>query len=293
MTLQSHVDKINSGDNVIIGLGDSFTQGLGAYDSDVWSNFSKPASMHNISGQFHTDEQGKNNWLRQITEKFLPNYKCMNLGINGAGNRAAIKELYLNPLPSDVGNVIVVLLATGIERFDFLKNEKITSGAENHQKWRTVWPTIDSNRGSVAKLEKEYAMNVWSPKTDAMEFLMNIAEAQEFCRSRNYKFVFGSAFDNRINENFILKELKEDVAHWMHLVDWKNFISPAGCSDFLEYTRKLENHPQVVDFYDGRQYCSQLDMPLRYITPCYHWTIEGNYEIAKCIFNILKDKNLV
>jgi hypothetical protein len=293
MTLQSHVDKINSGDNVIIGLGDSFTQGLGAYDSDVWSSFSKPAGMHNISGQFHTDEQGKNNWLRQITEKFLPNYKCMNLGINGAGNRAAIKELYLNPLPSNVGNVIVVLLATGIERFDFLKNEKTTSGPENHQKWRTIWPTIDSNRGSVAKLEKEYAMNVWSTKTDAMEFLMNVAEAQEFCRSRNYKFVFGSAFDSRINENSILKELKEDAAQWMHLVDWKNFISPKGCSDFLEYTRKLENHPKVLDFYNGRQYCSQLDMPLTYITPCYHWTIKGNYEIAKCIFNILKDKNLV
>jgi hypothetical protein len=126
-----------------------------------------------------------------------------------------------------------------------------------------------------------------------MEFLMNVAEAQEFCRSRNYKFVFGSAFDDRINENFILKELKEDASDWMHLVDWKNFISPAGCSDFLEYARKLENHPTVLDFYNGRQYCSQLDMPLKYITPCYHWTIEGNYEIAKCIFNILKDKNLV
>jgi hypothetical protein len=293
MTLKSHVDTILPGDNVVIGLGDSFTQGLGAYDLDVWNSFSKPASMHNISGQLHTDDQGKNNWVRQLTNNFLPEYKCMNLGVNGAGNRAAIKELYLNPLPTDVGNVVVVLMATGLERFDFLKNEKKTSGPENHQKWKTIWPVLDSDRGEVAKLEKAYANNVWSEKTDAMEFLMNIAEAQEFCRSRNYKFVFGSAFDARINRQYFENKLGDDVLPWINLVDWNNFISPTDCSDFMHYIRKMENHPKILKFYEGREYCSQLNIPLRYLTPCYHWTIEGNYEVAKIMHNILKDKNLV
>lgn len=293
MTLPSHVDIIASGDDVVIGLGDSFTQGLGAYSIDIWSSFSKPAGMHNITGQYHIDEQGKNNWVKQLRNSFLTEYKCMSLGVNGCGNRAAIKELYLNPLPQDVGNVVVILMATGLERFDFLKNEKKTSGPENHQKWKTIWPVLDSDRGEVAKLEKAYAHNVWSEKTDVMEFLMNVAEAQEFCRARNYKFVFGSAFDDRINKTHFENKLDDDVRPWINLVNWDNFISPSGCTDFMHYIRKMENHPKIQKFYEGREFCSQMNVPLQYLTPCYHWTIDGNYLIAKTMHKILKDKNLV
>jgi hypothetical protein len=217
----------------------------------------------------------------------------MSLGVNGAGNRAAVKELYLNPLPKDVGNVIVVLMSTGLERFDFLKNEKKTSGSENHQKWRTIWPSLSSPRERIGRLEEEYAKNVWSENTDIMEFILNVAEAQEFCRSRNYKFVCGSAFDFRNTKQWIEKKLGSDTHPWMQLIDWDNFISPPSCKDFMDYIIKLENHPKVSNFYDGREYCSHLAMPLQYITPCYHWTIEGNYKVAELLHNILKDKNLV
>jgi len=293
MTLRSHVDTIHSGDNVIIGLGDSFTQGVGAYSLETWSSVNSPANLYNISGQYFTEEQGKNNWVRQLADNFLPGYKAMSLGVNGAGNRAAVKELYLNPIPKDVDNVVVVLMATGIERFDFLKNEKKTSGPENHQKWRTIWPTVSSLRPGIGKLEEEYAKNVWSENIDAMEFIMNIAEAQEFCRSRNYKFVFGSAFDNRISKQFIEKKLAEDKHQWINLINWDEFIFPPTGKDFMEYIIKLENHPKISNFYSGREYCNQLSMPVKYITPCYHWTIEGNYEIAKLLHGILKDKNLI
>jgi hypothetical protein len=293
MTLRSHVDIIHSGDNVIIGLGDSFTQGVGAYSLETWASVNAPANLYNISGQHFIEEQGKNNWVRQLADNFLPGYKSMSLGVNGAGNRAAVKELYLNPLPSNVGNVVVVLMSTGLERFDFLKNEKRTSGSENHQKWRTIWPSLSSPREDIGRLEEEYAKNVWSEKVDIMEFLMNVAEAQEFCRSRNYKFVFGSAFDSRITQEYFKKHLAEDADSWLSLINWDNFIFSSGCNDFMEHIRKLENHPNVLKFHDGREYCNQLSMPLQYITPCYHWTIEGNYEIAKLLHGILKDKNIV
>jgi hypothetical protein len=293
MTLKTHVDRIETGDNIVIGLGDSFTQGVGAYSNDIWASFSKPRNLHNISGQLHIDEQGKNNWVRQLKNSFLPDYKCMSLGVNGGGNRAAVKELYLNPLPDDVNTVIVILMATGLERFDFLKNEKRTAGPENHQKWKTIWPTIDSNRDSVAKLESEYAKNIWSEKVDVMEFLMNVAEAQEFCRSKNYKFLFGSAFDQRIDYEYFKQILGDDVTPWLSLVDWSNFIAPSNCSDFMDYIRKLENHPSVNGFWEGSSYCNKLEMPLKYITPCYHWTIEGNYEIAKALHNILRNRSLI
>jgi hypothetical protein len=120
-----------------------------------------------------------------------------------------------------------------------------------------------------------------------------VAEAQEFCRSRNYKFVVGSAFDFRNTKQWLEQKLGNDTHPWMQLVDWDNFISPPNCKDFMEYIIKLENHPKVSNFYEGREYCSHLAMPLQYITPCYHWTIEGNYEVAKLLHSILKDKNLV
>lgn len=293
MTLKSNVDTINPGNNVIIGLGDSFTQGVGAYSPKTWKSISKNASLHNITGQHFVEEQGKNNWVRQLVNNFLPDYKTMSLGVNGAGNRAAVKELYLNPLPDNVGNVVVILMATGMERFDFIKNEKKTSGPENHQKWRTIWPTINSGRGDISKLEDHYATYVWSKKTDSMELLLNIAEAQQFCKSKGYHFVFGSAFDDRINKEYIENVLEEDAHDWIDIVDWNNYICPKLCTDFMHYIRNLENHPKVTGFIETYNYVSKLQSPLKYITPCHHWTIDGAYEVSKVIYEILKDRNVV
>lgn len=294
MTLKSNVDIINPGDNVIIGLGDSFTQGVGAYSDETYKKIKKlNPSLYNITGQHFVEEQGKNNWVRQLVTNFLPEYKTMSLGVNGAGNRAAVKELYLNPLPDDVGNVVVILMATGTERFDFLKNEKETSGPENHQKWRTIWPTINRDRGDIWKLEEQYATHVWSKKTDVMELLLNIAEAQQFCKSKGYHFMFGPAFDDRINKEYIEHALEEDVHDWINVVNWNSYICPESCTDFMQYIRNLENHPAVTGFWQTQQYVSKLQSPLKYITPCHHWTKEGAYEVSKVIYEILKSRNIV
>lgn len=294
MTLKTHVDKINPGDNVIIGLGDSFTQGVGAYSAQTFKKIEKQnPSLYNITGQFFTDEQGQNNWVRQLTTNFLPEYKTMSLGVNGAGNRAAVKELYLNPLPDDIGNVIVILMATGMERFDFIKNEKQTSGPENHQKWRTIWPNLSLERGDIGVLEKNYAEKVWSEKTDVMEFLLNVAEAQQFCNSKGYRFVFGSAFSDRINKTIIESLLEDDVHDWINIVDWNDYICPHDCTDFMHYIRKLENNDNLTSFWKSQQYVSKLQKPLTYITPCHHWTPHGAKEVARVILEILKSRKMV
>lgn len=294
MALKTHIDKINPGDNVVIGLGDSFTQGVGAYSAETWLYIKdKNPGMHNISGQHFVNEQGENNWVRKLTKFFLPGYKTVSLGVNGAGNRAAIKELYLNPLPENLGNVIVILMATGIERYDFLKNDRTTSGPENHQKWKTIWPAAKAFRPGIGNLEQQYAKYVWSSETDAMELLLNLAEAQNFCKLNNYKFLFGSAFDDRINKQKLDKCLPADSKSWLNLVDWNNYICPAKCDDFMHYIRKLENHPEITDCYNGNKYALTMTQPLKYITPCYHWTSNGSFAVAKEIFKILKVRNLV
>lgn len=291
MTLKSHVDVVSPGDNVIIGLGDSFTQGVGAYSLETWGTFSKPVNMHNITGQLHTDEMGKNNWVRQLRDNFFPDYKVMSLGVNGAGNRAAVKELYLNPLPDNLGNVIVILMSTGIERFDFLKNERHTAGPENHQKWMTIWPSLDSPRINVDKIEEQYAKQIWSSSTSAVEYLLNVADAENFCRVRGYKFYFGSAFDESISKEVLKKHL-DYYSSLIDIVNWDNFISPQGHGTFMNYIRSLEPNPNVKqDLNSANKYVNKLDKPLQYITPCFHWTPAGSYQVAKEINKILKKGN--
>lgn len=291
MTLKSHVDTINPGDNVIIGLGDSFTQGVGAYSNETWATFSKPASMHNITGQLCIDEQAQNNWVRQLRDNFYPNYKILNLGVNGAGNRAAVKELYLNQLPLNVGNVVVILLSTGLERFDFLKNERETSGPENHQKWLTIFPSINSSRGNVAQLESSYAKTVWSRKTTSLEYLLNVADAQAFCKSRGYKFFFTTVFDSCALREELLLGL-EEYTNFVDIVDWNDFLDIPENDHIMSYMCKLENHPKITELQDSGDFIRKLDMPLKYITPCSHWTPEGNFEVAKLMHQLLTSKGV-
>jgi hypothetical protein len=292
MTLKSHVEQVNPGDNVIIGLGDSFTQGVGAYCNETWATFSKPASMHNITGQLHIDEQGKNNWVRQLRDNFYPDYKIMNLGVNGAGNRAAVKELYLNALPSNLGNVIVILMSTGIDRFDFIKNEIVTSGPENHQKWLTVWPVANSSRGNTAKLEEAYFKTVWSRKTTSLEYLLNVADAQTFCQSKGYKFFFSSVFDKSVLKDELIKGL-EHYSNLINIIDWENQLIAEGHNHIMNYICSLENHPKINDFQDSNAFISSLDMPLKYITPCSHWTPAGALEVAKLLHKLLVEKGIL
>lgn len=289
MTLKSHVDQINPGDNVIIGLGDSFTQGVGAYSTETWATFSKPANMHNITGQLHIQEQAKNNWVRQLRDNFYPDYKVMNLGINGAGNRAAAKELYLNQLPDHLGNVIVIFLTTGMDRFDFLKNERVTAGPENHQKWLTVWPVPNSSRGDTAKLEEAYFKTVWSRQTSSLEYLMNVADAQTFCNLKGYKFFFSSVFDVAVSREELLTGL-EDYKHLIDIVDWSSLLKVPQHTHIMNYVCALENHPKIGNFQDSNQFISTLDMPLKYITPCAHWTPSGAFEVAKLLNTLILEK---
>lgn len=286
----THCDDISPGDNVIIGLGDSFTQGVGAYSLDTWKSIPEKPATYNISGQLFLEEQGNNSWVRQLRDKFLPNYKVFNLGVNGAGNRGAVKELYLNPLPNNLGNVVVVLMATGMERFDLIKQSDDTTGMNWHQKWQTIWPTI-SDRGPISKLEKEYLEQIWSPRNDALEFLFNVSDAQSFCKARGYKFLFGSAFDRQINQNTILKDL-DKKSKYINIADWSDFINIPHRTSFMDMVNQLE-HGRPTSMHEIFQRSAELSVPTKYITPCAHWSIEGQQLVAEYLFKEITSRNLL
>jgi len=287
-------DTINTGDNVIIALGDSFTQGVGAYSLQSWEDSLRigKGNEFNLSATYFRKEQHNNNWAAQLRNKYFPDYKVWNLGINGTGNRGTIKELYLNPLPKKLGNVIVILMATGLERFDFLKKSKETGGLYNHQKWQTIWP-VESNRGEISVIETAYQNLLYSKRIIATEFLMNVAEAQHVCKARDYKFLFGSAFDDRVNKEILTRLLDDDHAY-IDIVNWNDFVKPEDDPAFMEMLIRLEGDPRFNDFFEfqNKKIIDTMKMPLRYITPCMHWTIEGQSVVADVLYKEIKKRRI-
>lgn len=285
---KTHCDEIVEGDNVIIGLGDSFTQGVGAYSIETWKSIPENHSKYNISGQLFLDEQAQNSWVRQLANRL--GYKTFNLGVNGAGNRAAVREMFLNRLPKNLGNVIVILMATGIERYDFLKQSDETAGVNWHQKWQTIFPTM-SNRGPISKLEREYLQQIWSPRNDALEFLFNINDAKNFCTSHGYKFLFGSAFDSQINKQQIYSDLGDKNSH-INLIDWDDFIYLGKYQSFMDMINQLEGNDSC-GMHEIFAKKSNTTVPSKYITPCTHWSIEGQQKVAEYLHNELLKRQLI
>lgn len=287
---KTHCDIISEGDNVIVGLGDSFTQGVGAYSLETWASIPNNPAVYNISGQLFLEEQGKNNWLTQLRNIYFPNYKVYNLGVNGGGNRATIKELYLYPLPPKLKNVIVIMMVTGLERYDFLKKEDSTAGINWHQKWQTIWPIDNGNRGSISMLEKAYLQNIWSLRNDILEFLFNIKDIQNYCYLNGYKFMFAPSFDQMVNKIKMMKAL-ENKAEFINMVNWDDFINLGPYKSFMDMLNQLEGNPPMGmhEIFQGRQ--NSL-LPSKFITPCSHWSIEGCKKVADHLYNEIKARNL-
>ena len=285
----THCDTINEGDNVIIGLGDSFTQGLGAYSIETWESIPSKPATYNIDGQKFLKEQGENNWVRQLAKSL--NYKTYNLGINGGGNRAAVREMFLNRLPNNMGNVIVILMATGIERYDFIKQSDATAGINWHQKWQTIWPVI-SDRGPISRLEKEYMDQIWSARNDTLEFLFNVNDAKNYCIAKGYTFLFCSAFDTVINKADLLKHLDNKKEH-IDLIDWNDFIAPEPHKTLMNMVSVLEGIEPFKSMHELFYKCGKMTVPSKYLTPCTHWNKAGHAVVAEYLFGEINKRGLV
>jgi hypothetical protein len=280
---KEYFQNISDTDNVIISLGDSFTQGVGAYPSEIWKK--ETNRFFNIHGDKYIDLQYKNSWPSILSN--MIEYKVLNLAINGTGNRSAVKELYLsNFLKNHKGNVVVIFMMSGINRFDFIRKDY---NSTNHLRWMTIWPLI-RKATKVAELEEAYFRHQYSEKFAAIETLLNLAEAELFCKAHGYQFYFASAFDDQINQQTFSKYLGDDQ-HLLELINWDNFINPLGYNTFMDLLCFLEDDDTLKST-DYQNWCANLTTPSKYLTPCMHWSIDGHKVVAEEIFKILKEKNI-
>ena len=61
----------------------------------------------------------ENSWVNQLTKHHFPEYKSLNLGVKGIGNKAAVDQLhFVDQHDLEDAEGIIVFMLSGFERFD-------------------------------------------------------------------------------------------------------------------------------------------------------------------------------
>ena len=261
----------------IIGIGDSFTHGVGAYDDDINIKYGwnvdpyrrQPDAIENML---------QNAWVNQLATQL--DAEPINLGQEGTGNRSAIKRLYRDPMPNfkQSDEVIVIFLATGLERFDFA-----AAGANEYT--YTMWPNPWERWNKKKDLWKVYAKDIYSEKFALVEFYWNLMEAHTYCKAHKFKFYWSHAFDIRNNpEYFNVPELPE---HFANNMLWDRYIKFQGFRTVIEMLCNLEGQ---YDLWTGGywDYFRQYKKGSKYISRCCHPTKLGHKIIADEMYKHIK-----
>jgi hypothetical protein len=282
------VPTIDNTSKVVVAIGDSFTQGIGAWSDKTYKENNGFIDPLDLSDSYLVDEIYKNSYVAQLCRDYLPEYTPVNLGVMGLGNRGAVKELYLHPeLNLDKAQeVIVVQLLTGMERFDFVSKD-----FDRRTHFYTMWPNYWDKHATNKKLWRSYADSLWSDRFAVVEAILNIKEAETICKANGWKFVVASAFDQRYTREFFIKHLDEGWIPLIDSIDWSNFLYPTGMKSFMELLLDRDGNRKMADgkFYD---HYSKLKWPTKHITNCMHPTIEGYRIIAEEIYKFIKTDRL-
>jgi hypothetical protein len=278
------IPRIPEESKVVIGIGDSFTHGIGSWSKkeyDQNNGFINPLDMtRSLEITAY-----RNSWVNKLADK-LSNHIPLNFGRMGVGNRGSVKELYLTPKIDfrQAEDGVLVFLLSGMERFDFVEKS-----FTDQSHFYTMWPNPGDPDSTNQKLWNIYASELWSEKFVVTETLLNIKEAETFCRAYGYKFIVASAFDQRVNRDFFKRVMGPENLKLVDSIRWKNFLYPRGYQSFLELLLDLEGRRKLIDGGYIDHY-SKLKYPSRYITNCCHPTEEGYEIIAEEFFKFIQEK---
>ena len=290
--------KITSDSKILIGLGDSFTQGEGACDVKLWEKYNWDLNLMSdkISRQEINESNIKNSWVNVICENYLTDFIPINMGMTGRGNRGAVKELYLHPdLNIEIAKEkIVVFMLSGIERFDFVHKYFF-----DHLHYYTMWP----NEGGTipeSTLWDSYREFIFSDRSSVIELLLSIAELKNWCELNKATLVLTSAFRPEYNRDNFFNMVQGDHKNYMDepssyieklvdIIDWNTFLRPGGYNCITDFLCHLEDRDDLILdssaalYYDFGSKLEKLS-PKGYITKCSHPSYLGHQEIAKIIY---------
>ena len=303
--------NVNENSNVLITLGDSFVQGHGAYPIEVWKSldFNREKLDEELcigSERFNEliDLGYKNSFTTLITQLYLKDYIPVNLGYSGNGNRAAVKALttmhpHLN-LPI-AKNKIVIFYVGQFCRFDFFNNLEIN----HHNIFHTAWPHKPSKEMELGKQElwRGYATEVWSEKTEVLEFISNAIEVQNWCKLHNARLIYVNSFEPRFSKENIINAINTNNTDYSLLpnlidsIEWDKVMPlPNNHSSMIDILNEKEG---MYEFFNedhswfgwAQDYCKENKSftPEGYFTPCAHPTVKGHKLIAETIIEYIKN----
>jgi len=235
----------------IVGLGCSWTQGEGGYPQEV-------VDAHNGRTQIRPGQPGQpdsdyylrvheleNSWVNQLTKHHFPEYKSLNLGVKGIGNKAAVDQLhFVDQHDLEDAEGVIVFMLSGFERFDvfqerpkdnsgFEKPDSYNNGEYRHEKWRTAWP-IEQKEGDGA-FWTCYARELWSEQFVASHAMVTLLNLQTFAKANNFKIVLANAFNQR--PEGVYEWLKEYTGKLVDKFDWSCYIQNE--TDYEAFMQKL------------------------------------------------------
>jgi hypothetical protein len=283
----------------IVGLGCSWTQGEGAYPQEV-------VDAHNGRTQIRPGQPGQpdsdyylrvheleNSWVNQLTKHHFPEYKSLNLGVKGIGNKAAVDQLhFVDQHNLEDAEGIIVFMLSGFERFDvfqerpkdnsgFEKPDGYNNGEYRHEKWRTAWP-IEQKEGDGA-FWTCYARELWSEQFVASHAMVTLLNLQTFAKANNFKIVLANAFNQR--PEGIYEWLKEYTGKLVDKFDWSCYMHNE--TDYEAFMQRLVELDGKLSKEDWGAYHSvynprNLDTHSEYLTndEGSHPTIKGYRVIA-------------
>lgn len=255
---------------VIVGIGDSWTQGQGGVSLKHFEEWGGRVDRYDAETEpKFLHEEIENSWVNVLTRDYFPDYTSINLGMRGYGNRGAVKNLYNYPLPNNISGGCLIFMLSSIVRFDISHPNSFLS---SRRKLNTLYGAPELGSES----EKWY-FDYFTTFFGRIETLYSLLEAQMIAKSYNLDFYFASAFDLQDD----LRDSPETHYNLSTQLNWDNYLTPN--THYMEYLNELNGTPnRRHDYYLG------LDWPDRYITNCAHPTIEGYKEIAKDLASKLK-----
>ena len=283
--------KITSESKIVIGLGDSFTQGQGSCSIETWERFNY--DLKSIQSDPHVIfENYENSWVNQLCKYHLTDYIPINFGMSGCGNRATVKQLYLHPELNieSAKEKIVIFLLSGMERFDFVNRD-----FNDHHTFFAMWPNPWDETSTHKDLWKIYSESIWSDKFGYIELLLNISEAQMWAKANNAKFILGSAFrtDYQLSnfENIFTDDRTKSL---VDIINWDNYIYPGGYPSFTDLLVHLEDRDDLFGYgFYGWAFSQEKMTPKQYFTKCGHPSFKGHKVIADELYEFIKTKNMI
>ena len=180
--------SISNKEGLIIGIGDSWTEGMGNYCPQAVERFIKrEIDFKTVTAQSRESFYFKDSWPNLVATEL--NWDAVNIGISGLSNPGMAKKL-INEFDLDTSidfsrynKVTVLVMLTDPARVSFYSNERLVSY------------TPFSKEPGIKPVYECFLEHVYLHNSDKiLETRHALRSIELYCKSKNFNMFFMSAF---------------------------------------------------------------------------------------------------